>query len=298
MRGIGRVFYMLLAYSAMVLGGQQSALAQSPPVEPAAAALVPPPSLAGVEVPPLPVAAPPVIAQPQTEPANKEGNKEEEKKPTNDNAVATAPVPTPTPAAPEKKDFSYGDSDLSILFLPTQIERMKSAIRSYESISHDTVAPVPMAPTDVSSTVSEIKEPLVYPVFYLASIVYHSPNDWSLWMSGRKITSGKNETDVSVLSISPNSATFIWRPSYSDTLLRRDRAAAYADATAYKNRLATSQSASLDKETGSIKFTLRENQTFVVGYFKIFEGFVESPGLAPLDIGATENANPQTTPLP
>lgn len=185
----------------------------------------------------------------------------------------------------EKREFSYGHSDLSILFLPAQMERMKSAIRSYESALHDKpLAPTP-APIPEPAKPVNTEEPKLYPVFYLASIAYDAPGDWSIWMSGRKITSKKNETDVSVLSIDRDSVTFLWRPSFSRTLTQRHNEAAFASVETVKNKLASSQAIQLNEETGSVRFTLRQNQSFAVGYFKIFEGFIETPTIPPIMSG-------------
>ena len=38
-----------------------------------------------------------------------------------------------------------------------------------------------------------------------------------------------------------------------------------------------------DEDKKLVTFTLRTNQSFVVGYFEIFEGFVDSPKLSTLD---------------
>lgn len=209
----------------------------------------------------------------------------------------------PPDASPEKpieskKQFSFGSSNLSILFLPTQIERMKIAIRNYESVSHDQ-APTPVIKTPVEVTkITTIEEPKSYPVFYLASIVYNKPGDWSLWMSGRKITSRKNETDVSVLSINANSATFLWQPSYSKAVLQRNDEASFVSTDTVKNRLATAQPITLNKDTGSVQFTLRPNQSFSVGYFKIFEGFIDTPVIEPLSANPTDVLGSSASPPP
>ena len=186
-------------------------------------------------------------------------------------------------AAAVPKQFSFGKSNLSILFLPEQIERMKTAIRTYESVNRDAKPATFVAPEVVIKKVEEkINEPDSYPVFYLASIAYEKPSDWSVWISGHKITSRKNETDISILGISRDSVTFLWKPDYGPAILRRKQDNVFAATAPVKNKLAASQTVSLDDQTGAVTFTLRPNQSFSLGYLSIFEGYVESPKLQPV----------------
>jgi hypothetical protein len=190
----------------------------------------------------------------------------------------------------ELKKFSYGDSNLSVLFLPNQIDRMKQSIRTFETSSKDAKPTTFIAPTPVvEAPVEKIIEPADYPVFYLSSIAFDGPNDWAIWMGGQKITSRRNDTDVTVLRVSPDSATFSWQPTYKEAIERRRAADLFAATDEVKNKLASVQSASQD-ENGSVIFTLRQNQAFAVGYFKTFEGFVKSPKLDPISVAGSENS--------
>lgn len=197
-------------------------------------------------------------------------------------AIATAAV-SAVPAAP--KTYSFGDSTLSILFLPDQINGMKGALRTFEDSGLDAAAPEVVA-LPAATAPEAIEDPLVYPVFYLASIVYDDPKDWSLWISGYKITSRKNDTDVTVLSVTPDSATFLWKPSFSKAMARRTSDKLFAPTDAVKSRFTSVQRASFDVGTGATVFTLKPNQTFAVGYFKIFEGYVDGPTLTALPVVA------------
>ena len=186
------------------------------------------------------------------------------------------------PAAEQPKSYSYGNSNLSILFLPNQIDRMKTALRTYESTAHESKPTVFVAPT-LTITVAEqkIDEPADYPVFYLASIAYDGPSEWSLWISGHKITSRHNDTDVTVVSVSPDSATFSWSPTYAAAIKRRHAANVFAPLDKVKNKLAHEQRIEQNPENDKITFTLKQNQAFTVGYFRLFEGFVPSPKVEP-----------------
>ncbi len=215
--------------------------------------------------------------------------------PTNAEPATPENVPyIAMPAVPKGSRFSFGDSDVSILFLPSQTQVMKQALTNYES------RPVRAAPTEkaLEPTLTldvvaapNITEPEKYPVFYLSSIVYHGPGDWSLWLSGHKITSVKNLTDVTVTSVSADRASFVWKPAYAEALTLRMQNKTFAATDKVKNRLAANQSSSYSENNGQVSFTLKTNQTFAVGYFNTFEGYIESPKLeAALPVSAASSA--------
>ncbi|MDX2094863.1 MAG: hypothetical protein SFW64_02880 [Alphaproteobacteria bacterium] len=198
-------------------------------------------------------------------------------------APATTPAPAPVEATIVARSYSYGGSNLSILFLPSQISRMQEAIRHFEDSGLDAAPPVPVVLQTTAAPVEEkIEDPLEYPVFYLASIAYDKPGEWSLWVSGYKITSHKNETDVTVVNVTPESATFSWTPSFAKALLRRQQEDFFASADLLKHRLAGIQRANINEKSGAVTFTLKQNQSFAAGYFRIFEGYVDTPELVAL----------------
>lgn len=201
-------------------------------------------------------------------------------------AHANAALP-PTTDASGAKVYSYGIVNYSVFFTPKQIDHMKSAIRSYEDTPHETAATTFVAPVEVEKPAEvKIDEPQNYPVFYLASIAYDTPSDWSLWISGHKITSHRNDTDVKVIAVSRDSATFQWKPAYANAITQRRNGHSFADSEPVKNKLADAQNISFDDATGTTTFTLRQNQSFVVGYFKLFEGYIPTPKMEALNIVA------------
>lgn len=221
---------------------------------------------------------------PTSEPSSELGQLVAVDQPLNTSVAQSPIVGGPVENAP--KVFSYGKSNTSILFLPNQIMRMKDAISVFESESKDTKAPtfvIPDAPVEqLPPLEKKIVEPVTYPVFFLSSIVYNTPNDWSLWMGGEKITSRKNETEVSVLHVTRDSATFRWKPDYAEAIGQRKKENAFAATDLVKNKLSTKHAVSYDEQNGAVTFTLRQNQSFAVGYFKLFEGYVESPKMDPI----------------
>jgi len=65
-----------------------------------------------------------------------------------------------------------------------------------------------------------------------------------------------------------------------------------------KNKLAKSQNAVFDAAKGVLTFTLQQNQSFAVGYFKAFEGYVEAPKLDALSAAPVFSAALEGEPLP
>ena len=188
--------------------------------------------------------------------------------------------------APEEKQYSYGNSALSVLFLPLQIEKMKEATRAFENTNaNGPVFATPAQPTPVAAPA--IVEPKEYPVFYLSSVAYDTPADWSLWLSGHKITSRKNETDVKVINVTREGATFVWTPTYNSAISKRRTSGQFATTDVVKNKLAVNQSLSQNEDTGAVTFTLRQNQTFAVAYFSIFEGYMDTTPVPALTASAT-----------
>ncbi len=221
---------------------------------------------------------------------------------------------TPTPALPSlsmlgamksenaqpasgTKMYSYGTSPISVFFMPVQVDHMKTAIRTYEDSSHDTATKF-VAPQPVAEKVETVKiaEPADYPVFYLASIVYNAPGTWSLWVSGHKITSRKNNTDLTVLQVSPDSATFSWSPTYAPAIVQRHTSKQFAPTDPIKNRLLKTQQINLNDKGNAITFTLHPNQSFSAGYFSNFEGYVASPKM-PAVAAAPSPAEPESIAL-
>ena len=203
------------------------------------------------------------------------------------------------PAAPFVS--SLGGSTLTIFFTPEQWEAMRQTLTSYEEnvthASHEQVQD--NTPLNLIAP-PQIVEPDSYPVFYLSSIVYHNASDWSVWVSGHKITSLKNPTDIKVVNITATAVTFSWSPTYGDALAHRHSEKLFAPTDPVKHKLTTTPAFSYDVPKNMVVFTLRPNQSFVAGYMNTFEGYVASPALQKLD-GTTPNvplvAKPTEAPL-
>jgi hypothetical protein len=209
--------------------------------------------------------------------------------PTVDTKVTSESVPTPT--APEVADTkpqafrnSLSNSDLSIFFTPNQVRLMNDALTTYEE-SGKPAQPLSDLAIKGPSTTLEIAEPETYPVFYLSSIAYRAPMDWSIWISGHKITSHKNNSNLKILSISSDKVQLLWEdPKYKEAMLTRYKNNLFAPIDPIKHKLIKPSSYSFDTTTGAVIFSLKTNQTFATAYMNTFEGFIESPALAKLAV--------------
>lgn len=254
----------------------------APATAPSASTAQAPNALAATTTPPVAVAAVPAVVPPAA------GGASTTAAPTVNPALPVLPEKPPVKErAPGEIPYSFGDATVSVLFLPDQIEQMKRVLTTYEDqrkILGDA------SPIETTETVAPpVVEPPTYPVFYLSSLVYKSPTDWTVWLSGHKITPSKNDTDVQVLSVNASQATFVWYPTYNAAIITRKKESLLATPDPIKNRLAAPNFIH-DELIGMFTFTLKPNQSFVVGYLSMFEGFIDSPALPALPQAAVPGA--------
>ncbi len=193
---------------------------------------------------------------------------------------AAAPVAAaPAPAQETVKIYSFGSYPYSLFFTGSQVTMMRLALTTAENRPGvDTVEAEAVKDANVPAAPSE---PASYPVFFMNSIVYHSPTDWAVWVSGKKITPQTNPTDIKIVTLDNHQATFSWLPNYQQALIVRNAQHSFAPTTKVAHRLAARQGVSFNETTGTVTFTLRPNQSFAAGYMSVFEGSMQSPGMPP-----------------
>lgn len=210
-------------------------------------------------------------------------------------AVPAIPATT-QPTAPATT--SMGDVSASLFFTPEQVILMREALNAHENRVVTPTAGAPANDTNEGIIVAEkpkVAEPETYPIFYLSSIVFHDKKDWSIWVSGHKITSQKNNTDLKVVGITADAVTFAWQPTYTEPFAKRWASQKFSSTDEVKHKLTSTPQASYDEQTGIVTFRLKPNQSFIAGYMSTFEGFVDSPTLSSLDDAAGDNdANTET----
>lgn len=217
-----------------------------------------------------------------------------------DEEVADAAPVTEAPLYDAQGEaFSYGTSDLSLLFTPSQVSRMKSVLSVYETARRnrtDTTIEVveDIGPEDVEPVL--VKEPASYPVFTLKSIAYSNARDWTVWIGDLRITPRKNEQEIRVLAVNRTMAQLLWKPPYREALQQRGNMKLFASTDAVKHKMTRPNTAVFDTAAGQVTFTLRPNQSFAPGYMATFEGKIPAPELPKMDSVEEESEALPATP--
>ncbi len=196
---------------------------------------------------------------------------------------------TPTIAEDGSKVYSFGTAKYSLLFAPAQVEAMKKALTAYESISHEVGTPDFQVPVEVAPQ-QKVGEPSDYPVFYLSSILYHSADDWTVWLDRARVTPQHNTGELVVTKVTPDRAWFRWTPAYIDAIAARSSGNNFADAKKVANRFADPEMITYKQGAPAVEFSLRPNESFVAGYFHTFEGRLASPKV-PGDIAVPQDGS-------
>ena len=142
------------------------------------------------------------------------------------------------------------------------------------------------------------------PSFHLGSILYYTPENWSVWLSRSKITANKERDNIRIIHLNDRQATFVWQtnnlqdisPNFSSILKpMSDNVALHTpppnaanqqanDVNLALRRAAFTEGAFewdfksddgriyLDSHNQILRFTLGLNQTFSVSGMEIVEG--------------------------
>lgn len=105
------------------------------------------------------------------------------------------------------------------------------------------------------------KMPKESPAFFLNSIVYKSPDDWAVWVNGRKMDKETTDGDLSIARVGKKSVAFVWHTEYLDFV-----------APDWSEAVADRKGVTVDADGMTVRFTLQPNQTFVVRAMQIVEG--------------------------
>jgi hypothetical protein len=260
------------------------------PLQPAPAA-VPVPAPVPVAPPALPpspvVVSPPSPASPAT-------------------ISPPAPPPVPTVVVTKEQPISKPDEPQnslsirepsltkSIFFTQDQIIHIRDAIIAYEKFKSLQALNAQTHAKDFLSQLDDAKKNpaaaeknFLYPQFYLQSLVYHSPTDWSVQVNDRKITSESKvlpDTSLRVVSVNKNAVIFSWTPVDLSQVIEAWRKKHYPGVD-------------VDEGAGVVNFTLTVNQTFASYTMRIAEGKV-NPVMFDRTIGAVREITPNVPDSP
>jgi hypothetical protein len=154
----------------------------------------------------------------------------------------------------------------SLMFSDEELSDLERAIDSFKSGQTYTAQQDPKNILDAKKD-KKIKDPNAEEeneksYIYLASIIYYSPKEWALWINNLKITSdsNKNTKELFVKEIYPGSAKIVWSLSISKwKILSGKKSEDSAPKLNAKNNV-------------EISFTLKPNQTFILGSSRVVEG--------------------------
>lgn len=202
---------------------------------------------------------------------------------TVDAAVATGEAPKEAEAEKEKNFIaSYGTYGKSVFFTEEEIKRMKQVLYISESFKGEAVSDKPQTDdtafndllgslnNKATVDVSPITE---FPSFYVSTIVYKSPSNWSLWLNGNRVTPKRVPAGIEVVAVSPTGAQFLWKPEkFMQFKAYWDDIEAGKVAKPPARSLSQAAKVTFDKKNSAWVFTVKTNQTFASQYMAVLEG--------------------------
>lgn len=133
----------------------------------------------------------------------------------------------------------------------------------------------------------------------LASIIYHTDADWTIWVNGKRyyrdiamegFTVGDRQSQVKVMDVTPTSVSFIWEPipaSFSKVAQRWQEKQRFSD-HAQSPQVAKNEQIDFNDENRTVAVTLRPNQTFVSRFMSVMEGQLSRSAYSRLDQSASQ----------
>ncbi len=195
-------------------------------------------------------------------------------------ATKEGDVPKVTTANKEKKKLTpKGMIELpSLFFTPEERDAIERAKIQYTegAVAETEVDLLDQLQGIKQTSKKAVDEPqeTVYPQFYLETLMYHTPGDWTIWIKDLKGSRKFLPTEVAtsdkllkVVVIEKEGATFEWSPKNW-----------IAVSKAYKQ--GTPQ-VSIDESRKTVIFTLRVNQTMTSNDMQVKEGVVAPVTVAP-----------------
>jgi len=168
-------------------------------------------------------------------------------------------------------------SDPSLMFGDEEITKIDQALDAYKN--EKPFDALIKKETKIQEKVTADK---VDSYIYLESILYHSPNNWSTWINGQKISStdNKKSNELYIKSISADSANIVWTMSIS------------------KWKILTDQTSENDAPVNTdnqveLNFNLSFNQTYILTGGKIIEGRI---AIEPKEAETSPSKDETTTP--
>ena len=162
----------------------------------------------------------------------------------------------------DNNDFTFK----SLMFTADEIALLNQAIDAFNSGSK-----LSIGGQDEEGEKTQIRS------FFLKSLIYYNPDQWTLWIENslktEKITNESNSSGLVVEEIKPGYATIIWQTPNLDKIAPEWKRFLISDS---RNRYRHEKFDILverdEQSIAEVKFRLRPNQTFNVNSMQIFEG--------------------------
>jgi hypothetical protein len=157
----------------------------------------------------------------------------------------------------------------SLMFPSEQLRQLYNAARGLTDQS-------------VGAVAVEVKVPRVAPAFFLNSVLYNKPDNWTIWMNSRRIRAGAKFPELEIASVNQDSVEFIWEteqldfisPEWEKKVIPLEiKPGQEVPRFAYVSKDGL---IGVDRNRRYVRFVLGPHQTFVSRSMKIVEGFVKS----------------------
>ncbi len=203
----------------------------------------------------------------------------------NTTSPSTASPPPPADKSTKTEEtasYIYSDWSGSIMFDNALVKSLDSALVELSNMRSDDKK---VNSKNNSSNSNDVKSILdlatqnnISPSFYLGSIIFHSDNDWTIWINNKKITAEKRSDlkfiipQLECVNVNEDYVTFSWKSRMIDNLSPgwREKLSLVKNTNNYYNE----NNGITFKDNEVITFVLYPNQTLSVYDMDILEGYV------------------------
>ena len=178
----------------------------------------------------------------------------------------------------------------SLMFPPEQLNQLYNAARGLTDQS-------------VGAVTLEVNVARVAPAFFLNSVLYNTPNNWTIWMNSRRIRAGAKFPELEISRVDRDAVEFIWQteqldfisPEWEKTVMPIAlKPGEVVPRFVYQSKDGT---IAVDRSRRYVRFVLGPHQTFVSRTMKITEGFVKSTTFDSVKQVATPTPGGGVTPI-
>ena len=134
----------------------------------------------------------------------------------------------------------------------------------------------------VGAVVVEVKVPHVAPAFFVNSVLYNTPDNWTIWLNSRRIRSGSKFPELEISKVDRDAVEFIWETELLDAISpdweKKVMPLELKPGEPVPRFVYQSKDGliAVDKSRRFVRFIIGPHQTFVSKEMKIVEGFVKS----------------------